>query len=679
MKKNAALSGIKIEATFINEKSINFCPPTWPVPDDYPVVIDMSDIVVSRFRDFVWDLTPWAGVTKKINFGPKSRSGRGKGIDAGNARIFQDIAAWWLWGREPARTASGLINRFDSLKPLFVCCSEENILATDLWKFPRVVEKLARQLTGQALSILIRIWLAREELGFIIADESVLAVISRLAKQRDSKQTPYIPPRIWEYQNLRARACLDDYIAHIEEIEECYRFCLDAYLKNCNGTFSERSIPAHVLPFLVDNFGKESRSGREYFGSFLTVAERFGIFDVLNKWTEVTNKKGIKCFASYLNLVSEVGLIYIMDCSFMRSYEAELLRSDCHTVEVDELGEEVHLIGGVTTKTINDPNAKWIASPSVSVAIDAMASIARLHISGAKHYPALKIDDNLIRNPYLLSSAYAPWSSTSLKKTSLRKRGTDYSQVMKRWPKFLEKEKLKISEADLTWAQRMTVKLDEKKIAVGKIWPLADHQLRRTGAVNMLGSEIVMESSIQYQLKHSSRVMTRYYCQNHFKLKSPLVDEAKTFFFQEALCSVVADFQSISSDSFVSPYGEKRKAQILNLISEKDARTLEKDARLGKISFRRNFFGGCAKQGEPCPLGGVSNVSLCMGYEENRPCLDVLVDKQRAQKIEALLNVLESKLADAPSGSDLHTAISYNIESTRRALDVIATGEWESK
>jgi hypothetical protein len=186
----------------------------------------------------------------------------------------------------------------------------------------------------------------------------------------------------------------------------------------------------------------------------------------------------------------------------------------------------------------------------------------------------------------------------------------------------------------------------------------------------MLGSEIVMESSIQYQLKHSSRVMTRYYCQNHFKLKSPLVDEAKTFFFQEALCSVVADFQSISSDSFTSPYGEKRKAQILNLISEKDARTLEKDARLGKISFRRNFFGGCAKQGEPCPLGGVSNVSLCMGYEENRPCLDVLVDKQKAQKIEALLNVLESKLADAPSGSDLHTVISYNIESTRRALDV---------
>jgi hypothetical protein len=672
MKSVAVLSGLKISAPIVRADSSNFCPPSWPIPDDFPVIVDKDGNVITRFRDLVWNLTPWTGVTKTLNFGPASRSGKGDGISAGNSGIFQDVVGWWLWGDNPVRTGNTLVYRFDLIKPIFVGCSKAGVNATDLWKFPLLVKEIAINISEAAVQILIQIWLARESLGFSIVDDLSLTVFVESAKQRDSKQTPYIPPRIWEYQNLRIRQCLNDYVTHKVAVEKCYQFCLRAYARNCGGMISQK-IPTHELPFLPANRKKKSRSGSKYFGAFQRIAKRFGIADVLDRWVNTSDKCGIKALASYLNLISEVGLIYVMDSSFMRSYEAEFLRADCYSVELDELGDEVHLIGGITTKTVKDPNAKWIASPSVAVAIEALVSVARLHISGVKHYPQARVEKDLIENPYLLSTPYAPWSSSKLKKSSARKQCVGYEQVMKRWPKLLAKDQLKISKEDFESASKMTPGLNSKKIAIGKIWPLADHQLRRTGAVNMLGSNIVMESSIQYQLKHSSRIMTRYYCHNHFKLKSLLVDEARAFFMEASLQSLVKEFQGLSSSNFISPYGEKRKEQILSPLTEKDALALARDAKAGKISYRKTFFGGCTKTGEPCPLGGVSNVSSCMGYGDKKPCSDVLLDMQKAQQIKELLSSLESRAFGVEEGSDLHAAISYNIESTRRALDAIAT------
>ncbi|UOO89776.1 hypothetical protein LVJ82_01955 [Vitreoscilla massiliensis] len=51
------------------------------------------------------------------------------------------------------------------------------------------------------------------------------------------------------------------------------------------------------------------------------------------------------------------------------------------------------------------------------------------------------------------------------------------------WPKLFDGKELTITEADLEMANRMTFGLDPEKFAVGKVWPLAWHQLRRTGAV----------------------------------------------------------------------------------------------------------------------------------------------------------------------------------------------------
>ena len=68
-------------------------------------------------------------------------------------------------------------------------------------------------------------------------------------------------------------------------------------------------------------------------------------------------------------------------------------------------------------------------------------------------------------------------------------------------------------------------------------------------------------------------------------------------------------FKSLQSDQYVSPYGEKRKDQILHEITEKDHKQLIKAEKAGNISYRQKFLGACANLGPPCLLGGSRNIS----------------------------------------------------------------------
>ena len=239
------------------------------------------------------------------------------------------------------------------------------------------------------------------------------------------------------------------------------------------------------------------------------------------------------------------------------------------------------------------------------------------------------------------------------------------------WPKLFDGKELTITEADLEMANRMTFGLDPEKFAVGKVWPLAWHQLRRTGAVNMLASGLVTEASLQYQLKHASRAMSQYYGKNYYRLKEPLNDEARAYYLREMYQSMVREFKALQSDQYVSPHGEKRKQQILSEISEKDHEQLLKAAKAGRISYRQTFLGGCANSGPPCPLGGISNISSCMGFGGNTPCASALLDKSKLPMIKQLKNVIAIQIFDAAPDSPLYESLQAQLESAERAIHVI--------
>lgn len=673
----AELPGLQIESSIVTSDAENFKPTSWPPPMNFPVVTDDEGNVVSRYGDVRWDLTPWAGYTLTIYFG--DGPGKGNKVSPENASLLRQVVAWWLWGAGAVRSAGTLLHKFDTIKPLFVACTDNSVLASELYKFPKVIKDVANYYPSRGnrlIAYLNALIFAREQLGFTILNEDGMKILSEALPDAEVSQTAYIPVRIWSYQISRLRECLDDFIAHRYAIEACYDFCLDAYAKNAGGSLTKAfGGLGNDAPFKSTRSIGLKRSGKVVHGAFRETAKKYKIEHLLDKWCNTKNNMAPPTLSSYLSLVCQVGLSYILNFSLMRVEEGSKLRADCYEVESDPLGNDIHLIKGITTKTIEDGDARWIVSPSVEVAIQAMKSVADMRMKAALENPFIIMSKKNIDNPLLQSLPHEPWSPKAPLSQPIKKfkKVRTYGDVWNIWPKLFDAKELTITESDMEIANRLTDGLDPEKFAVGKVWPLAWHQLRRTGAVNMLASGLVSEASLQYQLKHASRAMSQYYGKNYYRLKNPLNDEARGYYLREMYQAMVREFKSLQSDQYVSPHGEKRKEQILHEISEKDHKQLTNAAKEGRISYRQTFLGGCANAGPPCPLGGISNISSCMGFGAGNPCPSALLDTAKLPLIKQLKSAVALQLRDAEVDSPLHESLQAQLESAERAIHVIET------
>lgn len=666
--------GLQIASSLVNEDAPNFRPNSWPIKYDFPVVVDSKENIVSRYSDVRWDFSPWEGSNLKIYFG--DGPGQGHKVSSENANLLRQVMAWWLWGHGAAAKPKTLVFKFKTIKPIFVICSKHNILASELSDHPNIIKKIAISLkvnNDHIITYLNDLKFISEKLGFtILDDEGMKIFISNLLKTTVT-QTAYIPVRIWSYQVGRLKECLDDFMEHREKIEKLHQFCLDAYAKNAGGDLSLafEGLGANQ-PFGKFKPKGQSDSNKVFHGKFSEIAEKFEIDELLEKWVRVDHSYGIRTLSSYMSLISVVGLAYILNFSLMRLSEGSKLRTNCLEIEKNHGIEDIYLIRGVTTKTVEDDNALWIVSPTVKIAIDAMTIVANLRVNAAKNNSKNNMSENDINNPLLQTMVFEPWQTS--KDCYIRngyKTMRAYTNVSNVWPKLFDDNEMRITDKDLEMANRLTFNLDPEKYSVGKIWPLSWHQLRRTGAVNMLASGLVSELSLQYQLKHSSLAMTQYYGQNYYKLKGQLSDEARGFYLREMYESIVRDFKSLQDDHYISPHNEKRKEQILTEISEKDHKELIKAAKNGKISYRETFLGGCANLGPPCPLGGISNISSCMGFGDEKPCKSILIDKDKLPIINQLKEVLNNQVMNVDVDTPLYHSIQTQLESAERAIYVI--------
>ncbi|CAE6968106.1 hypothetical protein [Paraburkholderia domus] len=673
---------LNIDSPLVTRSAGNFQPPTWPPPLDFPVTIDKHGTIISRYRDAKWNLAPWAKKSKTLNFGDGPQRIGDPSITPANAALLRQIAGWWLWGPRAVTNPTTLLNQFNLLRPLFILCSNEGISASALERFPAVADKLPAVLlpsrTESALALLHSLFEQRERLGFTLLDFEGLRRLEAALPETESRQTPYIPPRIWTYQVNRLRAFLDDFLAHRQQIEDCYRFCLDAYAKNY-GSLADacrQGRDPKLLPFSERRHHGGARSGAEYLGSFSKTAQRFGIDVLLERWClmqgQSLSSHSVNILAMYFSMTARVGIAYLLNFSMMRIREGWSLRADCLEVEQDMTFGAIYLLRGVTTKTIEDDDARWITSPSAQVAVQSLTCVARLRMIAADANPDVPTTRDDIRNPYLVVRPYEPWANTmhADEELSLRPIHPNYQEVVKAYPKLFDVEALRITESDIQIARLITPSLDGETFAVGKIWPLAWHQLRRTGAVNMQASGLVSDASVQYQLKHATRAMSLYYGQGYSRLH--LNDSVKAEYIRTMYEVLGKEISRLFTDRFVSPYGAKHKALILGIVAPEDSKKLAAAAKQGRGAWRETLLGGCTKRG-PCDYGGVDNVARCGGGDGEAPCAEALFDREQEPAIRQLGRVIDSRLADAPEGSPYRQSLEAQQRAIENALYVLAT------
>jgi hypothetical protein len=662
--------GLQIDSPLAHPGAANFRPPSWPPPPDWAPIRDAKGIAQCVFSDSSWPLDVWAGKPLKLNFGDGTT--RGAKIDKRNADLLRLCVTWWLWGPRGCRTPGTLNYKLTVLKPLVAVCSAEGIAATDLMRFPRVVEKVAKALPksnfGEAITYLHELLYARDELGFCLLDKDGIARLASLAPDHVKEQTPYIPPRIWSYQVTRLRDCLAEYLAHKEQVAACFAFCCEAYETNFGSL--KQAINAKSdgsrLPF--QNRTKKLK-GCVYLGSFKATADRFGVSLLIERWVgPFKSEKQIAMISQYLDLVSKAGLAYLLNFSLMRIEEGWNLRSDCLLVEHDEKFGDIHMLSGETTKTDPDADARWPVSESAKLAIDAMRHIAALRMRCARERDRNTLTPADEANPYLIAYQPEPWSSGS-KSYLVRPHSLNYDQVLRRYPLLLDARELTITEEDLRIARLITPTLNPKQFKVGAKWVFAWHQLRRTSAVNMLSSGLVDEASLQLILKHTSRVMTLYYGRNHSRLN--LSAETRTIFLKTMYQEFGRELRNLQQPQFVSPMGPARKADIVVFIKETEAVSLDKAARQGKVGARRIRAGFCVKN-RSCPYGGHEAIAHCLGGEDGKGCPDLLVDVTKEPDMRAYEATIDDQLAVVHPGSPRHNRLQAEKSAIGKYHDIIA-------
>lgn len=666
--------GLAIESPLVTPTAQNFRPPTWPPQCDFPIVIDAEGKVVSRYGDPTWDLSPWANKPCQLNFGDGGAQNKGvPSITPENSDLLRQITAWWLYGPKAKQTTHTIVYWFSNFRKLAILCSSNGIIASDLMRFPSVADKISEVLAPSSSSVVFTglhsLYEQREQLGFTLLDQEGLTRLEAALPEHEQRQTPYIPPRIWTYQVNRLRAFLDDFHTHREGIEACFRFCLDAYAKNC-GSLAQAcrdGCEVNRMPFGE----KKTDNGAVFHGPFLDTAKEFGISEFLERWFIDSHQSlkvsGIRTLSSCLSMVGMAGTAYILNFSLMRIEEVWSLRADCLDIENDKRFGNIYILRGPTTKTVQDNDARWPTSPLVKVAVDAMICAARLRMICAEANPDVILTAEDIRNPHLIVRAYEPWSPSNNRNDSVRKAVKSYQSVYKRCRNLFDPQELRITEADLNLARLVNPTLDPEIFAVGNIWPLAWHQLRRTGAVNMQASGLVSDSSLQYLLKHATRTMSLYYGQGYSRVA--LNDEARILYIRTMYEVLGKEVARLFTNRFVSPHGEKRKDEILRLVDPQDSKKLMALAKSGKVSYRETLL-GCCTNPVPCTFGGIDNVAAC-GGDKTPPCANILYDREKAPAIRQLGRVIASRLVEAQEGSPYLESLEAQQRTVENVLYVI--------
>ncbi|CAM0997386.1 Integrase [Rhodanobacter sp. Root179] len=682
--------GLNIRHPTVSPKSPHYRIPAWPPPDDWPVAVDADGRVVCRVSDSVWNFAVYGRSSEsvRINFASgRLKVDRGQevhvDIDSVNRRLFQQTMCWFLWGHRQRLNARTVVGYAARLKPVFLLCAKHQIDASDLYRFPRVLDQLANTVApstaNEVLTMLRELWTVRDVLGFTILDERGLAHFEAGLPEHQEQQTPYIPPRIWLYQMQRLRIFLEDFWAHRDAIVAFFRYVHEACLDNMGSAEALYSEP--LLTRSPFNREADQHKGCRYHGTFWEVADRFGVRGLLERWALDPADADVSWAAygrlhvlsGYFRAAVLAGHKYLLNLSGVRANEGADFRSRCFEVERDPTYGDLYLLRGETSKTVKDDQALWVTSPSAKLAVDVMTTVATLRLECARSNPYVNLPEDEVADPWLLSRPREPWCSSGkvngAGRASVKYYGYgDWESVC---PVLFDKRELMITADDIRLARLVTPTLDPMRYAMGMLWHFHDHQLRRTTAVNMCASNLISEPTLQYQLKHMRRAQSLYYGRGFTRVA--LNRKYAEDFLRTAYEMLRRQITLLADDRYVSPLGEAHKINLLKRLhsaagdeplGKRDIGRIQKLVATGELAAKPTLLGLCLSP-EPCEWGGVLNLIHC------GKCDRALGDKAKLPHVCDVRQMIKGHLEASPSDSPDRASLELQLTSVETFIRVL--------
>jgi integrase len=642
----------KANIEFVSKISPCFKSEDYPPKDDFVMSIDQNGKVISRYGDDTWDFTSFGSKTK-FHF---------KNYDKANKEMFKQLMFYVTYSCLFPGKYNSLTPWYVSFQNIFKTCSKHEINASDLNRFPRVIEEIAEfwaknspsyfQATVSFLNSVLKI---QDQIGFALLNEKSIALFKQFDPSYEEGQTAYIPNRIWTAYIQHLDSVFDDFEFYQDKLEGLYHYLVKTTISNEEkGICIQNSSP----------FNHHRAKNKVFYdGTLETYLKAHGLMSLFEKYVERPELERFKEYTSdqpgaLLNNFSRTCYLYILYYSIMRKSEALSLRTDCLQIENDERLGNFYLLVGETTKTDPDSDAHWVVPKRVERAV----KIAKILLDWKLQYVSVSDEP-----PHLFQNLMVWHKSRRVSKPSSFASFGNTITIKAYF--FFKIEQYRITQEDYDEALALTPSLVKKNwFKVGATWQFSYHQFRRTLAIHFALNKI-SASSTQLQMKHGTREQQFHYQNNAGRLR--LNHGAEQEIVNEYYAEMARNITSTVYGEAILPHAKSPvKQEVVCFIEEGDMNKLLKAQKNGSIGYRKNILGGCVKQGV-CEYGGFDSIAHCAGGDGGNPCSDLIIDGAREQEFKDDKAEYEIQMDDVPKDSPRFMALNAEVRGYETVLDII--------
>lgn len=599
-------------------------------PADMPVSYDATGNVLSRYGDRSWNLTSMStdgSTTQSLHF-YEPRGTKASSLD----RLIRDQHKALMWVHIDAGQARAWSTLLSTTLALKFWCNRAADKGVDLYTLladPELLVEGSRELNATYLrltpSAIKTLWRHSRQLGAPanLELQRLRDCVHIEARERpETNQTPLIPSRVY----CATLAALDE---RLTVIEQDLDDLLEAYAQSKEAT---HKAPKDLTPAQLEDFRASALA--EVTQCMIEMGYVTGPGQTLSAFIATL-------LGEYQLTLMSVAVAY----TGMRKGEASILPLEGVLDDFTHLGSTHFEVKGATHKLSSGIKVPctWVTSQQGVRAVRLAQRIARVIHHQFNQPP--KAGQQALLFPSL-SNPYKAISKQSFSRSLSRVREQICPVI----------EPSDIDELDALELARNWIRDD---IVIGKRWPVAFHQLRRSLAVYAHRSGMVSLPALKAQLQHITEEMTLYYSDGFCRAVNLVFDKdhishewnaakAESSYFGYV-------FGVVFSDDELLGQGVQRMADTFESRSRDATLRLFKE---NKLAYCETPLGGCVST-EVCKVDPLEPIPYdCL--ETN--CVNLVVYQKRLDHVIKFQEVAVASLQKGEPGSMEHRLEARHLE-----------------